>query len=204
MCGHETDGAGVTLHDGAILTGGAIPPHVPGAYPRLSCCGGPVELVPGYETDAREDAVCPLHGPNLYTCPEGCPYAERGTVDDLPPVVPEGPGWACWAPGESREAFASAYLNDEHGDGATRAVLYVVTHGHGEDAPAIEAGAELTLDDLASLIARAAVIGAAAAIEDGRDRAGLCFERALEAIRLVTPADEEPRGDNAWDSAYAR
>jgi hypothetical protein len=34
------------LHLPAILTGGAVPAHVPGAYPNLSCCGGPVALVP--------------------------------------------------------------------------------------------------------------------------------------------------------------
>ena len=34
------------MHAYAILTGGTVPAHVPGAYPRLSCCGGPVELVP--------------------------------------------------------------------------------------------------------------------------------------------------------------
>jgi hypothetical protein len=34
------------LHPPAELTGGRVPAHVPGAYPRLSCCGGPVLLVP--------------------------------------------------------------------------------------------------------------------------------------------------------------
>lgn len=34
------------LHPPATLTGGTVPAHVPGAYPRLSCCGGPVGLVP--------------------------------------------------------------------------------------------------------------------------------------------------------------
>lgn len=32
-------------HQAAELTGGSVPAHVPGAYPRLSCCGGPVPLV---------------------------------------------------------------------------------------------------------------------------------------------------------------
>lgn len=36
----------MTLHERATLTGGVIPAHVPDAYPRLSCCGGPIELVP--------------------------------------------------------------------------------------------------------------------------------------------------------------
>jgi hypothetical protein len=34
------------MHDAAILTGGYAPAHEPGAYPSLSCCGGPVVLVP--------------------------------------------------------------------------------------------------------------------------------------------------------------
>jgi len=38
------EGAGAHLT--AELTGGSVPAHVPGAYPRLSCCGGPVGLVP--------------------------------------------------------------------------------------------------------------------------------------------------------------
>lgn len=33
------------LHAAAVLTGGNVPAHYDGAYPRLSCCGGPVELV---------------------------------------------------------------------------------------------------------------------------------------------------------------
>jgi hypothetical protein len=33
------------LHAAAILTGGTVPAHVPGAYPNLSCCGGEVQLV---------------------------------------------------------------------------------------------------------------------------------------------------------------
>lgn len=33
------------LHAAAVLTGGSIPAHYAGAYPRLSCCGGPVQLV---------------------------------------------------------------------------------------------------------------------------------------------------------------
>jgi hypothetical protein len=57
MCGHETDGAGVPMHDGAMLTGGTIPPHVPGAYPRLSCCGGPVALVPASRVDELDELL---------------------------------------------------------------------------------------------------------------------------------------------------
>ncbi len=34
------------MHDNAILVGGHIPKHVPGAYPSLSCCGGGINLVP--------------------------------------------------------------------------------------------------------------------------------------------------------------
>lgn len=34
------------MHPAATLTGGKVPQHLPGAYPRLSCCGGPVVLVP--------------------------------------------------------------------------------------------------------------------------------------------------------------
>lgn len=34
------------MHQAATLTGGKVPAHAPGAYPRLSCCGGPVLLVP--------------------------------------------------------------------------------------------------------------------------------------------------------------
>jgi hypothetical protein len=33
------------LHEPAELTGGRVPAHVPGAYPRLSCCGGETQLV---------------------------------------------------------------------------------------------------------------------------------------------------------------
>lgn len=33
-------------HEPVELTGGSIPAHVPGAYPRLSCCGGSIEVVP--------------------------------------------------------------------------------------------------------------------------------------------------------------
>jgi hypothetical protein len=33
------------MHQSAVLTGGTVPEHVPGAYPNLSCCGGPVQLV---------------------------------------------------------------------------------------------------------------------------------------------------------------
>ena len=33
-------------HLAAELTGGSIPAHAPGSYPRLSCCGGDVGLVP--------------------------------------------------------------------------------------------------------------------------------------------------------------
>jgi hypothetical protein len=32
-------------HPAATLTGGSVPEHVPGAYPNLSCCDGPVVLV---------------------------------------------------------------------------------------------------------------------------------------------------------------
>lgn len=38
------------LHESAILTGGSVPAHVPGAYPSLSCCGGSVQLVPATTT----------------------------------------------------------------------------------------------------------------------------------------------------------
>ena len=38
------------MHPGAILVGGTIPAHVPGAYPTLSCCGGDRELVPNITT----------------------------------------------------------------------------------------------------------------------------------------------------------
>ena len=34
------------MHLAAVLTGGSVPAHVPGAYPSLSCCGGPIQLVP--------------------------------------------------------------------------------------------------------------------------------------------------------------
>lgn len=33
------------MHPKVTLTGGKVPEHVPGAYPRLGCCGGPVTLV---------------------------------------------------------------------------------------------------------------------------------------------------------------
>jgi hypothetical protein len=36
----------LALHQGATLVGGTVPAHVPGGYPRLSCCGGPIQLVP--------------------------------------------------------------------------------------------------------------------------------------------------------------
>lgn len=32
------------LHEPVTLAGGDVPAHEPGAYPRLGCCGGPVEL----------------------------------------------------------------------------------------------------------------------------------------------------------------
>jgi hypothetical protein len=52
-------------HPAATLTGGRVPAHVPGAYPRLSCCGGTVELVPADDIRDRLAATlaqgaCPL------------------------------------------------------------------------------------------------------------------------------------------------
>lgn len=49
----------MTMHEAATLTGGKVPAHVPGAYPRLSCCGGPVALVrvPHYPTGAELNAL---------------------------------------------------------------------------------------------------------------------------------------------------
>lgn len=41
----ERETAGKDLHPEAVLTGGTTPAHYPGAYPNLSCCGGPVQLV---------------------------------------------------------------------------------------------------------------------------------------------------------------
>lgn len=38
------------MHPGASLTGGTIPAHYAGAYPNLSCCGGPVKLVEAAES----------------------------------------------------------------------------------------------------------------------------------------------------------
>jgi hypothetical protein len=37
--------ANTASHSAVELTGGSIPAHVPGAYPRLSCCGGTIEVV---------------------------------------------------------------------------------------------------------------------------------------------------------------
>jgi len=190
MCGHETDGAGVpepgrcaecgaptmpavtacgrcddhctcsATHPGAELTGGTIPPHVPGAYPRLSCCGGAVAL------------VAPLP-----------PIPE--------PIIDEGPGWLVAPPvimpDDPSPVFAAVHLEPETGDGYTRAVLFVRVSTMNDPTMHAEAGAELTLDDLAALIAAAAAIGAAAGLADGRHRAALYFERAAEAMRLMEP-----------------
>ena len=49
------------MHPEATLVGGQVPAHEPGAYPSLSCCGGPIELVPaggkleshGYTLDGK-------------------------------------------------------------------------------------------------------------------------------------------------------
>jgi len=193
MCGHETDGAGVpVLHDpfgpvpiprahpGAELTGGTIPAHVPGAYPNLSCCGGAVALVPAAFLEA-------MPGTHYHRREDG----SYQVVDDWPPVVDEGPGWLVAPEGSARHdpspVFAAVHLDDERGDGATRAVLSVRIATMDADPQRGEAGAELTLDDLAAIIARAAAIGAAAGIEDGRHRAALYFERAAEAMRLMEP-----------------
>ena len=35
----------VGAHPAVELTGGSIPSHVPGSYPKLSCCGGDIQLV---------------------------------------------------------------------------------------------------------------------------------------------------------------
>jgi hypothetical protein len=143
-------------HPGAELTGGTIPPHVPGAYPNLSCCGGAVALVPAEEP------------------PE--------------PIIPEGPGWVGRGPNFDDQADAAnvtVYLEPYTGE-HTRAELYITASPHDDSEPR-EVGAELTLDDLAELIARAAAIGAAAGLADGRHRAALYFERAAEAMRLMEP-----------------
>lgn len=43
------------FHPAAELTGGSIPEHVPGAYPRLSCCGGSVALMTSTDPESGED-----------------------------------------------------------------------------------------------------------------------------------------------------
>jgi hypothetical protein len=203
MCSSDLDGAGVTLHDGAILTGGQVPAHVPGAYPRLSCCGGPVQLVPvrhdpygpvpipaPLETDAREDAVCPVHGPNLYTCPEGCAFAaafpDNGPAE---PVIPDGPGWYGHGPNgddQADAAFASVYLEPSRSE-HTRAELYLRLTPHDDSEPR-EAGAELTLGDLEELAIRICEIGMAAATADGLHFHAEAFERARENLSRVADA----------------
>lgn len=70
-----------TTHAAATLTGGNIPAHEPGAYPPLSCCGGPVQLV-----DPRRDP----------TCAERLPGHLAGRLDDLRRILarddPYAPG----------------------------------------------------------------------------------------------------------------
>lgn len=53
-------------HSSAILTGGQVPAHEPGAYPRLSCCGGGVELVP--LTLPCEECGHAVHDDDCYRC----------------------------------------------------------------------------------------------------------------------------------------
>jgi|PlaIllAssembly_1097288.scaffolds.fasta_scaffold39130_3 hypothetical protein len=186
-------------HPGATLTGGTIPPHVPGSYPSLSCCGGHVTLVPSEpETDAREDAVCPTHGPNLYACPDGCAFAAAFPVSPHEathgvPIVSDGPGWGMLsddkAPAEPDPDMGEALLfadyrgNDPNTD--TVAELYIVARAFGGGGFRYEAGAELTLTDLAHTVATLCEIGSTAATADDRHFFAEAFDRAREHIDRV-------------------
>lgn len=58
------------MHPRVQLVGGAVPAHVPGSYPRLSCCGGPVALVPASDSEefgnALERAIRELEAARKY------------------------------------------------------------------------------------------------------------------------------------------
>jgi hypothetical protein len=74
---------------------------------------------------------------------------------------------------------------------ATRAELYIVARPIGGNGFRYETGAELTVDDLAQLIYRAASIGEGAAIDEERHFAAEAFARVRDHItRIVEPVGE--------------
>lgn len=175
-------GAAFPDHPGAELTGGTIPAHVPGAYPSLSCCGGEVALEwprPGQPHDYGQPCRCPeCDGP-------GCSEGE--------PLIPPGPGWVGSGPNyddRSDAAFVAVRLDENRGPGDTRAFLFLYAEPH-DGSERREVGAELTVDDLAHLIFRAASIAEAAALEDERHFAAEAFARVRDHItRVVEPATD--------------
>ena len=81
------------MHEYAILTGGTVPAHVPGAYPRLSCCGGPVQLVPVVDDDEARPVRQYRIGDRVRIRPHASTSfaGEHGTVTALFHV--EGQDW---------------------------------------------------------------------------------------------------------------
>jgi hypothetical protein len=118
-----------------------------------------------------------------------CTRSDFPPYDGPPvPVVQPGPGWFGHGPNfddHADAAFGSVYL-EPCDQGGSAAEIYVrLSHVDHPTMIQLEAGAELTLEDLAALVVRACEVGAIAATARGADFFGEAFDRAREHLERV-------------------
>jgi hypothetical protein len=188
-----------TTHPSAVLVGGTIPDHVPGAYPSLSCCGGPVRLVDagdpatavqcgGYAGDTGASAPrCELlagHAGPHRIVPAPCPMQHHEPV-----LIPAG------EPNAGLCTFDLASPEHHHGphlDGDIRLEF------------GTRAGAQEYLDSLPEDVRRYAVVSTWGTVDPFTEHHGIAVHRPAMSTYYLTTRGAFVREDQCRAAEPAR